>query len=87
VSRYEGFGLPVLEALACGARVVAADLPPIREFADGAVMVDPLDPDAIAAGLQQAVAETRARQTEILTRYSWPNTAAATAAVYREAAA
>ena len=44
LSSYEGFGLPVLEALACGVPVVASDLPPIREFASGiALLVDPRD--------------------------------------------
>jgi glycosyltransferase involved in cell wall biosynthesis len=90
VSRYEGFGLPVLEALACGAAVVAADLPPIREFADGAaITVDPADPDAIAAGLEQAAArrsELSARGPEVAAPYSWGRTAAETLAVYREVA-
>ncbi len=51
-SRFEGFGLPVLEALAHGAPLVCSDLPAHREIAgDGALFVDPLDPAAIAAAL------------------------------------
>jgi glycosyltransferase involved in cell wall biosynthesis len=91
VSRYEGFGLPVLEALACGAAVVAADLPAIREFVDGAaITVDPADPDSIATGLEQAVArhdELSAQGPDAAAPYEWDRTAAETLALYREVAA
>jgi len=89
VSRYEGFGFPVLEALACGAPVVAADLPPIREFADGAAfMVDPSDPDAIAAALTEAARGTKGRElgTGLAARHDWARAAAETIAVYRAVA-
>ncbi|MCK5943401.1 MAG: glycosyltransferase family 4 protein [Planctomycetes bacterium] len=54
-SRFEGFGLPALEALAHGAPLVCADLPPLREIAgDAAVYVDPDEPEAILDGLAAA---------------------------------
>ena len=90
-SLYEGFGLPVLEAMACGAAVVTAGRGATAEIADGAaVLVDPLDPDAIAAGLEEAVRrreELGAAGRERAAAFTWRHTAKATLAVYREAAA
>jgi glycosyltransferase involved in cell wall biosynthesis len=90
LSLYEGFGLPVLEAMACGASVVAPAGPPFSEFASGvAVTVDPRDPDAIAAGLHEATArrdELGAKGIERAPAYTWKRTAAATVEVYRDIA-
>ena len=65
VSRFEGFGLPVLEALAHGAPLLCADLSPLREIAgDVAAYVDPDDTRAIAEGLAKVHRDRalRARQ-------------------------
>ena len=91
VSLYEGFGLPVLEAMACGAPVVTARASALEEVADGAaVLVDPLDPDAIAAGLAEAIDrrdELRERGLERARAFDWRDVARETVAVYEEAAA
>lgn len=57
-TRYEGFGLPVAEAMSTGTPVACSDLPVLREVAgDAATYFDPLDPDAIAAAVAALLAD------------------------------
>lgn len=82
-SLYEGFGLPPLEAMACGAPVLAANTTSLPEaVGDAAVTVDPEDVAALAAGLEQILfddglrAELRQRGLARATGLRWQRTAA-----------
>jgi glycosyltransferase involved in cell wall biosynthesis len=90
-SLYEGFGLILVEAMARGTPLAVADATALPETAaDAAELFDPRDPGAIAAAVERALArrdELAGAGRRRVADLSWQKTAAATAAVYREAAA
>ncbi len=87
----ETFGLPILEAMACGCPVVTADTSAMPETAGGAaVLSDPKDPASIARAIVVAAAPQRDRLRDLglrrASQFTWAATGAATLDVYREAA-
>lgn len=89
-SLYEGFGLPVLEAMACGTPVVCSNTSSLPEVVgEAGLLFDPLNPDEIAASIQRVLenpglrVELRQRGLARAAQFTWERVAEKTMAVYR----
>jgi glycosyltransferase involved in cell wall biosynthesis len=93
-SLYEGFGLPPLEAMACGTPVITSTASSLPEVVGQAgLLIDPVDVQALASALAQVLgdatlqAQMRTAGLEQARRFSWPKTAHLTVSSYRSALA
>ena len=91
-SLYEGFGMPVLEAMACGTAVITSDITSMPEVAASAAqLIDPTDIDAIAATITRVLADSELRQSmvekglAVASRYSWEKSANDLLAAFKKA--
>jgi len=91
-SRYEGFGLPPLEAMSCGAPVVAGRSAAVAEVTDGAArLFDPASPSELARAIRELLSDENARRRlaeaglRRASEFSWGRTARLTLGVYQEA--
>jgi glycosyltransferase involved in cell wall biosynthesis len=92
-SLYEGFGLPPLEAMACGAPVVTSNVSSLPEVTgDAAVLVDPYDVESIADGIARVLSDPALREDMRVKgmararEFSWERSVARTREIYREVA-
>jgi glycosyltransferase involved in cell wall biosynthesis len=90
-SRYEGFGMPVLEALACGAPTITSSTSSLPEVAgDSALLVDPDDVEALGRAMMTLLSDVDLRHTlrrrgfERARLFTWQRAAARTSALYHE---
>ena len=90
-SLYEGFGLPLLEAMRCGAPVITSNIPSIREtVGDAALLVSPTDVHELAGSLMQLIENQSERERRSAAgkqhalKFSWDRAATATLEVYRQ---
>jgi glycosyltransferase involved in cell wall biosynthesis len=90
-SLYEGFGIPVIEAMACGTCVITSNVSSLPEVAgDAALMVDPTNGDEIRDALERLLsnpevrADLRAKGLAQAARFTWEHAARATLEVYRQ---
>jgi glycosyltransferase involved in cell wall biosynthesis len=88
-SLYEGFGLPILEAMSCGCPVITSNISSMKEVAgDAAILVDPYEVESIKDAIEKVIRGVKSfkeKGIKHVKKYSWTATALETLKVYKEA--